>query len=141
MSIIVGVLWMIGVCLKVAACCHELLACCHQLLACRGHVVTSRWRVVKVVPVSKQIMFEMLCAVDVLIFMQFSLLESHICLLLRRVFLVWMCHGHHGHCASEGVGGQFSFFLVWFADCTFLKTLCADQFSLVFPASDVDVSV
>ena len=27
------------------------------------------------------------------------------------------------------------FFLVWFADCTFLKTFCADQFSLVFPAS------
>ena len=106
MSNIVGVLWMIGVCLKVAACCHELLACCHKLLVCRGHVVTSRWCVVKVVQVSKQIMFEMLCAVDVFIFMQLSLLESHICLLPRRVFLVWMCHGH---CASEEVGGQFSF--------------------------------
>ena len=27
------------------------------------------------------------------------------------------------------------FFLVWFADCTFLNTFCADQCSLVFPAS------
>ena len=86
----------------------------------------------KPVSVSKRIMFEMLCAVDVFIFMQFSLLESHTCFFPRCVFLVWMCHGH---CASEEVGGQFSFFLVWFADCTFLNTFCADQCALVSPAS------